>query len=94
MTKRIKRIVGGELLDFDIIEHSIRYARHIVLKGGTIQIVALHDGSSRIRMLTRYELASSMLWIARPLIDWVIGEMHAIIIRGIQCRLALTKRQR
>jgi hypothetical protein len=94
LTKRIKHVVAGELIDFEITEHTIRYARHIVLKGGTIQIVALDDGRSGIRMLTRYELTSPMLWVVRPLVDWVIGEMHAIVIRGLQCRLALTRRQR
>lgn len=56
LAKRITRIVEGERIDFDIIEQSIRYADNIVLKGGTIQIEAHEDGTSSVRMQTRYEL--------------------------------------
>jgi hypothetical protein len=88
LTKRITRIVTGASIDFEIIEHTIRYARRIVLKGGTIQIIAHEDGTSSVRMITRYELTSPMLWIARGAIDKVVAMMHGVVMRDMQSRLA------
>jgi hypothetical protein len=92
LTKLITRIVVGETLEFQIIEQSIRYSRWIALKGGTIQIVAHEDGTSSVHMQTRYELPSPPFLVARFFIGWVVKEMHRIVIRDMQYRLAMPER--
>ena len=90
LTKKIAHVSGGQRIDFEIIEQSIRYATGIVLKGGTIQIEP-HDGdTSSVRMVTRYELRHSARWVPRIFIDYVVAAMHKIVIRDMQLRLAAT----
>lgn len=87
LTKRITNIAPGKRIDFDIIEQSIRYSGGIVLRGGTIEIEALDDGMTEVRMLTRYELAWPALLLIRYFIERVIGAMHRIVMRDMRERL-------
>ena len=88
LTKRITHVAGGERIDFEIVEQSIRYATGIVLKGGTIQVEPHDDDSSSVRMLTRYELRRSARFIPRVFINYVVAAMHKIVIRDMQARFA------
>jgi hypothetical protein len=87
LTKRIRSIVAGACIEFDIVEQSIRYAGSISLKGGTIRIQPRDDGACSIEMLTRYELRSPWLGIARVCIDRVVSAMHQIVLRDMRMRL-------
>jgi hypothetical protein len=87
LTKRITHIANGKRIEFDIIEQSIRYASSIMLRGGTIEIEAHDDGTSSVRMSTRYELRSPVLSLIRFGIDFVVKAMHKIVIRDMQERL-------
>ena len=84
LAKKITQIVGGERIDFDIIEQTIRYAGKIDLRGGTIEIEAHEDGTSCVHMLTRYELSWPARLIPRFCIDFVVKAMHKIVIRDMQ----------
>ncbi len=88
LAKRITKLVPGERIEFDIIEHSIRYCRSIALRGGTIRIVAHADGSCSVHMLTRYEFLSPLWLIARYFVGRTVSAMHRIVIRDMQERLA------
>ena len=87
LTKQIRTIVAGRRVDFDIVEQTIRYAGRIVLTGGTIRIEPHDDGTCSIEMLTRYELRSPWLALARFCIERVVSAMHKIVIRDMQVRL-------
>ena len=84
LAKTITNIVPGKRIDFDITEQTIRYHRRIVLKGGTIEIHAHDDGTSSVRMLTRYELRLPRFFAIRFFIDLVVTAMHRIVIRDMQ----------
>jgi hypothetical protein len=88
LAKRITDIVGGERIDFEIIEQSIRYAGRIALKGGTIQIDAHADGTSSVHMLTRYELHGGARLVPRFFVNHVVKAMHKVVIRDMQEQLA------
>ena len=88
LTKKIRHIVAGQRIDFDIIEQSIRYANSILLRGGTIQIESRDDGTCSVHMLTRYELRRAARFIPRSFVNYVISAMHKIVIRDMQARLA------
>jgi hypothetical protein len=88
LAKKITHLVGGQRIEFDIIEQSIRYAQRIVLKGGTIEIESHEDGTSSVRMVTRYELHHVARWIPRYFINRVVKAMHEVVIRDMQSQLA------
>lgn len=88
LAKRITGIVGGERIDFEVIEQSIRYAGRISLKGGTIQIDSHDDGTSSVHMLTRYETHGVARLVPRFFINYVVKAMHKIVIRDMQEQLA------
>lgn len=88
LTKKIRNIVAGQQIDFDIIEQSIRYATSIPLRGGTIQIEAHNDGTCSVHMLTRYEVHGGARFVPRIFIEYVISAMHRIVISDMQARLA------
>ncbi len=88
LTKKITRIDEGECIEFDIIEQSIRYHRGIKLLGGTIQIVDHHDGTSAVRMLTRYNCLYKPGALAKFFVGIVVKMMHRIVIRDMQYCLA------
>lgn len=92
LAKKIRHIVAGQHIDFDIIEQSIRYAARIALKGGTIQIDSHDDNTSSVRMLTRYQVRGAARLIPRFFIDHVVSAMHKIVIRDMQARLAPSPR--
>lgn len=87
LTKRIRTLVAGERIGFDIIEQSIRYADSIALKGGTIRIEPRGDGACSVEMLTLYELRSLWHRVARVCIERVISAMHRVVLRDMQVRL-------
>jgi hypothetical protein len=86
LTKRILAI-GGQRVDFEVIEQTIRYAGRIDLKGGTIRIVAQDDGTCSVEMLTRYELGAPWLRLLRVAIEHVVKAMHRIVIRDMRAKL-------
>jgi hypothetical protein len=88
LAKQITHIADGKRIDFDIIEQTIRYAGRINLRGGTIEIEPHQDGTSRVHMVTRYELRGPARLIPRFFIDMVVSAMHAIVIHDMQARLA------
>ena len=88
LTKQITHIAPGARIDFDIMEQSIRYSKKIILKDGTIQIEANEDGTSGVRMITRYELRAVARLIPRICIEFVVSAMHRIVIRDMQERLS------
>jgi hypothetical protein len=88
LTKKIRSIVDGQRIDFEIIEQTIRYASRIMLKGGSIQVEPHEDNTCSVQMLTRYELRGAARLIPRACIDYVVAAMHKIVIRDMQARLA------
>jgi hypothetical protein len=87
LTKQIVRLIAGRRIEFDIVEQSIRYAGRIVLKGGYIEIESHADGTSSVRMVTRYERHRAARWIPRYFIDRIVKAMHEIVIRDMQAQL-------
>jgi hypothetical protein len=87
LAKRITDLIPGEHIEFDVIEHSIRYCHSIALKGGSISVVADGDGACSVHMLTRYELQSRWLRPLRPFIEFTISAMHRIVMRDMHERL-------
>jgi hypothetical protein len=94
LAKTIRHIVPGQRIDFDITEQTIRYHRRIVLKGGTIEIDSHTDGTSSVRMLTRYELRFPTFVIGRFFIELVVSAMHRIVIRDMQAALSAVSPKR
>ena len=88
LTKRITHIESGRAIEFDIVEQSIRYHRGIKLRGGTIRIIGHDDGTSTVRMITRYECRYRPSVLAAFLAGFVIKAMHRIVIRDTQACLA------
>ncbi|SDX72559.1 hypothetical protein [Lysobacter enzymogenes] len=87
LAKRITGVIPGERIEFEVIEHSIRYCRSIALKGGSISVIADQDGACSVHMLTRCELQSRWLRPLRPFIEFTISAMHRIVMRDMQERL-------
>jgi hypothetical protein len=87
LAKRITGVTPGRCIEFDVIEHGIRYCRSIALRGGSIRVVAHDDGACSVHMLTRYELQSRWLTLLRPFIAFTISAMHRIVMRDMQERL-------
>lgn len=87
LAKRITGVIPGKRVEFDVIEHSIRYCRSIALKGGSISVIAHGDRVCSVHMLTRYELQSPWLLPLRPFIEFTISAMHRIVMRDMQERL-------
>ncbi|MET4728036.1 hypothetical protein ABIE09_001843 [Lysobacter enzymogenes] len=87
LAKRITGVIPGERIEFEVIEHSIRYCHSIALKGGSISVIADQDGDCSVHMLTRYELQSRWLRPLRPFIEFTISAMHRIVMRDMQERL-------
>src|SRR5689334_4052683 len=45
LAKQITGVSEGARIEFDVIEHSIRYCGSIALKGGSISVIAHDDGA-------------------------------------------------
>ena len=88
LTKRIRKIVADERIDFEIIEQSIRYHRTIRLLGGRIEVTDAGGGRCAVRMTTYYR--SSLA--PAPLFHWAIARvvkaMHQIVLKDMQISLA------
>lgn len=88
LTKRIRKIVENERIEFGIIEQSIRFHRTVRLLGGVIEVEAAGEGRCIVRMTTHYK---SNLKPAR-LFDWAIAKvikaMHTIVIKDMQVCLS------
>jgi hypothetical protein len=87
LTKQIMRLIAGRRIEFDIVEQTIRYAGRIVLKGGYIELESQGDGTSSVRMVTRYERHRAARWVPRYFIDRIVKAMHEIVIRDMQAQL-------
>lgn len=94
LAKKITKLVEGECIEFDIIEHSIRYCRDIALRGGIIRIESHDDGSCSVHMVTHYEILSAPWRLARYFIEKTISAMHRIVMRDMQMRLCAPARAR
>jgi hypothetical protein len=92
LAKRITRLIDGECIEFDIIEHSIRYCRDIALRGGTIRIEEHDDGSCSVHMVTRYEFLTPRWRIARYFVGKTISAMHRIVMKDMKERLCARRR--
>jgi hypothetical protein len=88
LAKRISNIVPGERIDFDIIEHSIRYCRSIALRGGTIEVIPASESTCSLRMVTHYEFLSPIVASSRYFVERTISSMHRIVMRDMEYRLA------
>jgi hypothetical protein len=93
LTKKITQLVSGQRIEFEVIEQSIRYAGKINLRGGTIEIEAHDDGTTSVRMLTRYDLGTRGLSLIRFFIEYVIKAMHRIVLHDMQERLGYAGRE-
>jgi len=84
-----KKITGlaDARIDFDIIEQTIRYHNHIVLRGGTIEVIADGDDSCTLRMVTRYEFRTPLLTLIRPFVVLTVSAMHRFVMRDMLVRL-------
>jgi len=90
LAKRITRLVNDTRIDFDIIEQTIRYHEHVVLRGGTIQ--AIDDGDAcAVRMITRYEFRTPLLTLIRPFVVFTISAMHRFVMRDMLARLCVNE---
>lgn len=87
LTKRITKRQERKCIEFDVIEHSIRYCNRIALRGGAINVIAEADGTCRIEMVTRYELLVVWLWPIRYFIERTISLMHALVIEDMRERV-------
>ena len=83
LAKRITGLNEGERIDFVIIEQTIRYHKHVVLRGGTIQVARQSDLACAVRMVTRYELRSPWIALLRPLIVATVSAMHRFVMRDM-----------
>ncbi len=88
LAKKIMNISDGKIIDFEIIEQTIRYASKISLRGGTIQVESHDDSTSAVHMCTRYEVHGAAQFIPRFFINMVVSAMHKIVIIDMQARLA------
>lgn len=88
LTKRITHIESGRAIEFEIVEQSIRYHCGIKLRGGVIRIIAHQDGTSSVRMTTRYECRYQPSVLMGFLSGFVIKAMHRVVIRDMQACLA------
>lgn len=87
LAKKITGLKNGAHIDFDIIEQTIRYHKHIVLKGGSIEVIADSDNSCSVRMITRYEMRTPLLTLIRPFIVMTISAMHRFVMGDMLARL-------
>ena len=87
LAKRITGLANDERIDFDIIEQTIRYHKHIVLKGGSIQVIAVGDDSCSVRMITRYQMRTPLLTLIRPFIVLTVSAMHRFVMGDMLTRL-------
>ncbi len=84
LTKRIRKIVDNERIEFGVIEQSIRFHRTVRLLGGVIEVEDDGDGRCLVRMTTHYK---TNLKPARPFrwaIAKVVKAMHAIVLKDMQ----------
>lgn len=84
LTKRIRKIVENERIEFGILEQSIRFHRAVKLLGGCIEVEDTGNGRCIVRMTTHYKT------IVKParLFDWAIAKvvkaMHSIVVKDMQ----------
>ena len=90
LAKKITGLTEGECIDFDIIEQSIRYHKHIALRGGTIRVVAHTDRSCSVHMITRYRLHSPLVALIRRFVIATVSSMHRFVMRDMLSRLTAT----
>lgn len=89
LAKRITGLQEGARIDFDIVEQTIRYHKHVALRGGTISVIR-QPGTCSIRMVTRYELRSPLVALLRPFIVGTVSAMHRFVMRDMLARLNVT----
>lgn len=84
LTKRIRKIVENERIEFSIVEQSIRFHRTVRLLGGSIEVEDAGDGHCVVRMTTHYKTNLRPLRLFRWAIAKVVKAMHSIVIRDMQ----------
>ncbi len=81
--KKITASVENDLLAFDVVETTERFARHIRLKGGTIRVAPTPQGGAVVTMVTDYEPNRGVGMLRSALIFCAIRAMHRFVIRDM-----------
>ena len=84
LTKRIRKIVENERIDFGIVEQSIRFHRVVKLLGGSIEVQGAGDDRCVVRMVTHYRTNLAPARLFHWAIAKVVKAMHSIVIRDMQ----------
>lgn len=84
LTKRIRKIVENECIEFGIIEQSIRFHRTVKLLGGCIEVEDVGGDRCIVRMTTHYKTSLKPVRLFRWAIAKVVKAMHSIVIKDMQ----------
>lgn len=88
LTKRIRKIVENECIEFGIVEQSIRFHRTVRLLGGCIEVEDAGSGRCVVRMTTNYKTKLKPVRLFHWAIAKVVKAMHSIVIEDMQVCLA------
>ena len=94
LTKRIRKIVENERIEFGIVEQSIRFHRTVRLLGGSIEVVDAGSGRCVVRMVTHYETRLKPLRLFHWAIARVVKAMHSIVVEDMQLCLEGERHER
>ena len=84
LTKRIRKIVENERIEFGIVEQSIRFHRTVKLLGGSIEVVGAGTGRCVVRMVTHYKTSLKPVHLFEWAIARVVKAMHSIVITDMK----------
>lgn len=87
LTKRIRKVVENERIDFGIVEQSIRFHRTVRLLGGSIEVEGAGSGRCTMRMVTHYKTSLKPAHLFHWAIDSVVKAMHSIVVKDMQVYL-------
>lgn len=88
LTKRITKIVPQEMIEFEIVEQSIRYQNSIKLLGGVIALNEYEEGQCAITMQTFFASRLNKYTYLSCAIKRVIRAMHQFVISDLQEQLS------
>lgn len=91
LTKRITRIDNEGIIEFEIIEQSIRYQESVKLLGGYIQLKEISSQQCVVTMLTYFENSTKPLHLFNFFIKWGIKVMHRFVMKDLQKQLHLLR---
>lgn len=93
LTKRIRKIVENERIDFGIVEQSIRFHRTVRLLGGSIEVEGAGSGRCIVRMVTHYKTSLKPGHLFHWAIAGVVKAMHSIVVKDMQVYLERERRE-